>query len=59
MRKPAELQKPLRAGGLRKDMSCLCVVGCSVNERCPIHGGDSHLPTREEFNSLLRGDEGR
>lgn len=27
---------------------CLCVVGCSANGECPIHGDRGHLPSVEE-----------
>ena len=27
--------------------ACLCIVGCSVNGECPVHGDGGHLPTRQ------------
>lgn len=37
----------LRAAG------CLCVVGCSVNGECPVHGDGGHLPRAADVREAL------
>jgi hypothetical protein len=33
---------------------CLCIVGCSTNGACPIHGDGGHLPTRADFEKSIK-----
>jgi coenzyme F420-reducing hydrogenase delta subunit len=34
---------------------CLCIVGCSVNGECPIHGDGGHLPSRNKIAARASG----
>jgi hypothetical protein len=31
--------------------NCRCIVGCTVNGDCPVHGDGGHLPSRQQINA--------
>ena len=45
--KPAPANEPVRAA------TCLCVIGCSVNGECPVHGDGGHLPSAADVRRMI------